>query len=216
MVHTLEITMAEQTRNKFKPSFLEGKRKWPIQDPRELLLQQQPVREGNDMQIWLQSRCAQPAEPQLQPGSTGVSTDKGKGCSRYRNEPPRAGLLWNPTPWNNIDFPLGNVFHFILPKIYSSAQHKHQSTAVHRQNPRVSLPRCYWANWRREVLPELCLLIQISKTKFSDWWVWLEDQHMHLKMTKSIMNTSRDFVAICTSFSSMRSQRNGNSKFPLW
>lgn len=113
-------------------------------------------------------------------------------------------------------FPLGQCISLYLTKdlLKCSAQTPEHSSPS--KKTRVSRPRCYWANWRREVLPELCLLIQISKTKFSDWWVWLEDQHMHLKMTKSIMNTSRDFVAICTSSSSMRSQRNGNSEFPLW
>lgn len=78
----------------------------------------------------------------------------------------------------------------------------------------VSVPRFYCANWRKEVLTELCLLIQIRKTKFWKWTVWLEDQHMYLKISKNIINTSRDFVAICTSPSRTRSQRNGNSEFP--
>lgn len=172
MVHKPRTRVAEQRRNKSKPSFFEGKGKWPIQEPGELLLQLQPVLEGKEMQIWLQSLCTACR------GTARSQADKGQGCCGSR-----AAL--KPHTLKHHRLPLGSVLYFISLTIYSSvlstntrAQQNMGEKKKKTTKKSGFLPTFYCTNWRREVLTELCLLIQISKAKFCYWRVWLEDQHM--------------------------------------
>lgn len=151
---TTNTTRSEQTRNKPKPSFFEGKSKQPIQDTGELIFQQAACdeRKWYANMIQEESLCSSLQNHSDRGVQEQSAHDKGKWFFWYSNlswaRESRTGL--KPHIMKQDLFPLVQCILLYLTEDLAECPAQAPEHSSPWEKAYISLTRFYYANWRRQ------------------------------------------------------------------